>query len=72
MNRLANGQRIRVTDPEHPLRGVSGTVGRARRADSGCWVTMDEDLPAELRVFPATDDRARHTILYPDQCEALP
>lgn len=71
MKTFMNGVRVRVTCSKHPLTGKTGAVVRLRRGDDGAWVRMDEDLPPEARAFPAGDDRARHAMLYPDECEAV-
>ena len=71
MKRFENGQRVRVSDPEHPMVGEVGTVRRLRKIDGGAWVEMDRDLPLDLRTFPADDPRRNHALLYPDECERL-
>lgn len=71
MKSFRNHNRIRVTGPG-PIKGKTGTVVRLRHGDNGAWVKMDEDLPGELISFPDPhDDRHRHVMLYPDECEAL-
>lgn len=69
MKRFRLGQRVRVTAQECALCGKVGTVERLRRSDNGAWVTMDEALDDDMRVFPATDPRADHILLYPTECE---
>lgn len=55
------------------LRGKIGTVVRLRMCDDGAWINMDQDIPDELRSFPADDAsrRGNHVLLYPDECEEL-
>lgn len=75
MKRFKLRQRVRVVDPldpvREPLRGRTGSVSRMRRADDMAWVTMDADLPDGFASFPANDDRHRHIILAPEECEAI-
>jgi len=68
MTRFTIQQRVTVTGPAHHLTGMSGIVVRLRHADNAAWVEMDTDLPAEFRAFPNSDSRARHALLYPDEC----
>lgn len=55
------------------LAGETGTVVRLRRADEAAWVRMDCGLPADLRSFPADDERGRgrHIILWPQWCRVV-
>jgi hypothetical protein len=70
MKRFTNNQRIKVTDPESPIRGMCGTVERIRISDGGAWVNMDDPLPkGEISFHDPKDSRYNHTMLYPDQCE---
>lgn len=69
MDSFQNNQKIIVTDAEHPCHGKTGTVVRLRRADDAAWVRMDEDLPMDLRSFPADDERRNHIMLWPEDCE---
>lgn len=69
MKRFKDNQRVRVL--VGALTGREGTVVRLRRGDDGAWVNMDAELPPRLRAFPAKDQRARHAMLYPDECEAI-
>ena len=64
-------QRIRVSHPEHPAFGATGTIVRLRRADDDAWVDMDDPLPPDLLAFPADDPRGKHMRLSPWDCEAL-
>ncbi len=68
---MKQGQRVIVTDPDHPMHGVSGVVRRKRMADQGAWVEMDQEPPDSVRAFPSDDEggRGRHILLYPDQCK---
>lgn len=66
-----NGLRIRITHPEHPALGKTGTVTRLCRADDAAWVNMDEPLPVDLRHFPEGDERRDHLLLYPDEVEGI-
>lgn len=72
MKTFKNGQRVILDQPEmhKALRGKIGTVVRLRRCDNGAWVRMDEDVPDELRSFPANDEagRGNHVMLYPEEC----
>ena len=68
MKRLLKGDRVRVVRRDHPLFQQAGTVVRVRMADDGAWVEMDGDVPEGIREFPAGDPKARHVMLYPDQC----
>lgn len=71
LKRFQNNQRVRVI-AEHTLFGKAGTVVRLRRADDQAWVEMDKDLPPALQVFPKDDTRRdKHTLLWPDECEAI-
>lgn len=70
MRNFLDNQRVSVTDPEHPMHGMSGTVVRLRRLDVGAWVNMDRDLPIDLRTFGATDPRRNHALLYPQECKS--
>lgn len=65
--------RILVIDPDHPMVGQEGVIGRRRYGDNGAWVTMTTDPPPECRSFPLDDPhgRGRHVLLYPDQCDRL-
>lgn len=71
MNSFTYGSRVTVK--AGPLKGISGTVRRCRMADSGAWVEMDS-IPegATGYLFPfgrnTKDDRAKHTLLYPEDC----
>jgi hypothetical protein len=65
---------LRVTVKDGPLKGLSGTVRRCRRADYGAWIEMD-DLPegkVDGALFPFAnqkgDSRQDHTLLYPKEC----
>lgn len=73
MIRFMTRQRIMVVENGNPFLGKTGTIVRLRMADNGAWADMDDDLPGDLRSFPADDPhgRSNHTILYPDQCEAI-
>lgn len=69
------GQRVRIVSPDavkYGIEGRTGTVTRLRWGDNGAWVEMDRTLPKALRVFPEDDSRARHLILYPDECREVP
>jgi len=68
VSRLKDGQRVRVVATDHPLVGWSGTVVRLRFGDDGAWVKMDDELPEGCALFPPNDSRARHALLYPDEC----
>lgn len=68
MRRFLFGQRVRISDRSSPLYRHTGKVVRMRKADEGAWVEMDGDLPEELRGFPVADERARHVLLYPEDC----
>lgn len=70
MKKFTNGQRVTVTDSESLLCGKQGRVCRLRICDNGAFVDMDDNLPAELQLFPDGDSRQRHTMLYPEQCAA--
>lgn len=62
-------KRIRVIDPEHIMKGETGSIERLRIGDDGAWVCMDKEPPAELQSFPQGDSRHNNILLYPDQCE---
>lgn len=68
MKRFKNGQRVTVTDSESALYGKHGRVCRLRICDDGAFVDMDEPLPQMMQLFPDGDERAKHTMLYPEQC----
>lgn len=73
--RFQNRQRVRLVKPDAERRGLEGWTGivvRLRRADDAAWVQMDRDLPSNLASFPSDDSRARHIMLWPDECKALP
>ena len=72
MKRFDNGQKVRVVDAEHPLAGRVGRVCRLRMGDNGAWVAMADDVPDDLRSFPANDPggRGNNVLLYPEECEA--
>jgi hypothetical protein len=67
MKRFRPAQRV-VIAPDYPDAGLTGTVVRLRRADDGAWVNLDTDPPDARRAFPANDSRARHVLLFPDEC----
>lgn len=71
LEHFKNLQRVKVANPDHPCVGKVGTVVRKRIADNGAWVNMHDDLPDDLRSFPADDraGRGNHIILYPEECE---
>jgi hypothetical protein len=68
------GQRIRVkgADLYDALAGKTGTVVRMlRRSSEEAWVEMDDHLPDDLRSFPEFDQRAKHILLYDNECEEI-
>lgn len=72
MKGFKDGQRVKVVDGDaKAMDGMTGTVVRRRMGDNGAWVCMDADLPGDLAKFPEGDDRHRHALLYPDECEPL-
>ena len=66
------GQRVKITQKDHPLYGKTGTVSRCRITDDGAWITMDDDLPKECQSFPKEDARHRNILFFPEDCEPLP
>jgi hypothetical protein len=75
MKRFQNHQRVRIVKPDHYrqcIEGWTGTVVNLRMDDDAAWVQMDRDLPSNLASFPSDDPRARHIMLWPDECKALP
>lgn len=64
-----NDLRVKVITP--PLKGRFGNVVRLRMSDDNAWVAMDEDIPEEIRSFPANDPHGRgnHVLLSPEDCE---
>ena len=71
MKRFTSATRVRVVAEKHLLFGKTGAIARIRRNDNGAWVRMDEALPKELQSFSDGDDRSRHVVLYPEDCEAV-
>lgn len=67
--RFKNHMDVRVTDENHPCYGMMGKVVRLRLCDAGAWVCMEKDLPVQCQSFPGGDDRFRHLVLYPDECQ---
>lgn len=74
MKKFRDNQRVRVHFG--PLAGQVGVVRRLRHCDCGAWVQMehrDDTLRdadgCDLFPFPADDDRGRHVLLYPWDCE---
>lgn len=71
MKRFKLGMVVRVTEHETlpELNGRTGKVSRLCHDGDSAWVTFDEDIPDEVRSFPATDDRRNNKRLYRDECE---
>jgi hypothetical protein len=69
MDRFNDGQRVKISDVAHPLKGKTGVVER-KRTDGQAWIHMDEPIPAEHRSFTPPDPRAQNIVLAPEQCEA--
>lgn len=73
MREFRDNQRVLVTDTDHPLVGMFGTVARLRRCDECAWVRMDSRPLGAKECFPFLADdpsgRGTHTLLHPDQCE---
>lgn len=72
MKRFENGQRVIVSNPEHPCFGKAGSVVRLRRMDESAFVNMDDPLPGDLASFPEGDSRRNHILMYPDECSPEP
>lgn len=74
---FTRGQRIRVVDSidtREKLKGKTGTVREVvqGRAEGGYgWVELDCAIPWEIAAFPASHEKARWVLLFPDECEAL-
>lgn len=66
-----DGQRVKVLRNEKGIAvGAVGTVKRLRRNDNGAWVELDRRHKNEaVHPFPKGDDRARHVLAYPEDCE---
>lgn len=64
------GKRYRLTRGDF---SASGSVARVLISGHGAeaWLTMDVDLPAELKSFNDLN-RARHILAHVDECEELP
>lgn len=83
MTRFIDTQRIIITTPMNaeraPLRGLTGTVHRLRRADDLAWIRMDADLPDGFAVFPDTmqgnpsqpEPRRRDIMMDPEECQQI-
>lgn len=74
IERFRDGMRIRVVNPDDDhveLKGKTGTVVRLLMRDISAWVTMDEDLPENLRKFGSNDPRSRNVNIWPDECEQV-
>lgn len=78
MKSFNSGLRVKVIAHDDPnMIGNVGTVTRWRIQDYGAWVKMDKGVAAGMKPdnFPfsadATDSRCNHTLLYPEQCEAI-
>lgn len=73
MKGFHDGDHIRVMSG--PLDGMEGIVMRRRRQDDGAWVKMFREDSSPNEHFPfsndPTDDRANHTLLYPEDCEPV-
>jgi hypothetical protein len=53
------------------ISGRAGTIYRKLLSDHGAWVIMDENLPSGAESFDYADNRARHVLLYPEQCDEI-
>jgi hypothetical protein len=70
MDTFKLNQKIRITNQEHPLAGLTGIVVRPRISDPAAWVRIDQDFPLEHHPFiNPTDPRHQHILLDPQDCE---
>ena len=60
------GMRVKVV-AKGGLSGKTGTVAMLRNNDSA-WVRMDDDLPEELRKFPADSPQRKVVPLRSKEC----
>lgn len=72
MKGFKNGGRIVVTNKQHELYGIKGTVVRLRMSDDAAWVRMDERPSGAAQLFPFgsndADARQNNAMLWPDEC----
>lgn len=82
LRRFEDGMRVEVIDEDHPLKGWTGRVSRIKIAGLGpwnqspdgtfwnipeAWVTMDADVPGNLRRFAKSDTRRNNLVFRADQ-----
>lgn len=73
LKRFDNGLAVKVIEHDDSrMVGNIGKVVRLRISDNGAWVRMEKRL-TDSGDFPFSepDERANHTLLYPDQCEKV-
>lgn len=73
MKSFTGVERVRVKNPIHPLRGMTGhVVRRMAGSRAEAWVEIEGELPESCRLFPATDSlRAQWVRLHPRDCEKV-
>ena len=67
MKRFKKFQRVRITDPEHPMTGRYGTVESVRSASF--FVVLDTLSTTSVLIFHDDQRRGDYVELQPEQCE---
>ncbi len=63
-------QRVSITSG--PFVGMTGSVVRLlKRVSDEAWIELDADPPPDKAVFPKSDARHRHVLIFDDEVEEL-
>ena len=67
MTQFKKFQRVRITDPEHPMNGCYGTVESVHSAS--VLVVLDTLSTTSVLIFHDDQRRGDYVELRPEQCE---